>query len=114
MADQNDYTPQDQQVQQAQYIAQNSPQAAPVKSATTLIVLSILEILFLGGLFAIIPLVFAVQANSAYKMGDIAGGDAKAKTAKIALIVIAAIGVLLLVWMFAMGGIALIAAGTSA
>ena len=74
------------------------------------IVLSVLEILFLGGLLGIIPLVFAIQANSAYKLGDIAGGDAKAKTAKTALIVVAVIGILIYIAMFAMGGIALFSA----
>lgn len=73
---------------------------APAKSATTLIVLSVLEIIFLGGLFAIIPLVFAVQANSAYSVGDYVTGDAKAKTAKTALIVVAVVAVVLLVLVF--------------
>ena len=92
---------------QPQYVQpQYVQQGAPAKSATTLIVLSVLEILFLGGLFAIIPLVFSIQANSAYKIGDIAGGDAKAKTAKTALIVIAVVCVVLLVILFATGGFA--------
>ena len=96
------------QAQQPQYTAQG--QGAPAKSATVYIVLSVLEILFLGGLLGIIPLVFAIQANSAYKLGDIAGGDAKAKTAKTALIVVAVIGILIYIAMFAMGGIALFSA----
>ena len=89
-----------QQPYQQQYAA------APAKSATTLIILSVLEFLFCGGLFAIIPLVFAIQANSAYNMGDIAGGDAKAKTAKTALIIILCVGILAYVALFALGGIA--------
>ena len=102
------YAPQGQMPQQPQYAAQ--AQGAPAKSATTYIVLSVLEILFLGGLLGIIPLVFSIQANSAYKLGDIAGGDAKAKTAKTALIVVAVIGILIFIAMFAMGGIALFSA----
>lgn len=99
--------------QQSQPVYQQQPiqpvyQQQQPKSATALIVLSVLEILFLGGLFAIIPLVFAVQANSAYKMGDIMGGDAKAKNAKTALIVIAGIGVLCYIALFAMGGFAIL------
>ena len=102
------YAPQGQMPQQQYY----APQGAPAKSATALIVLSVLELLFLGGLFAIIPLVFSVQANSAYKLGDIAGGDAKAKNAKIALIVIAAVGVLALIALFATGGFAFVTSGS--
>ena len=108
MEDQNNIQPESQQAQQPQYTAQG--QGAPAKSATVYIVLSVLEILFLGGLLGIIPLVFAIQANSAYKLGDIAGGDAKAKTAKTALIVVAVIGILIYIAMFAMGGIALFSA----
>ena len=101
------------QVQQAQYQqAQYAPQGAPAKSATVLIVLSVLELLFLGGLFAIIPLVFSIQANSAYKVGDIVGGDAKAKTAKTALIIIAIVGVVSYIALIAMGGMAIFTAGT--
>lgn len=72
------------------------PQQAgkPAKSTTALIVLSVLEIMFFGGLLGIIPLIFAIQANSSYSMGDDITGDAKAKTAKTALIVIAIIGVI--------------------
>ena len=77
----------------------------PAKSATALIVLSVLELLFCGGLFAIIPLVFSVQANTAYKMGDNVAGDAKAKSAKIALIVILAVGIVAIIALFAMGGL---------
>ena len=97
---QQPYQQQYQQPYQQQYAA------APAKSATTLIILSVLEFLFCGGLFAIIPLVFAIQANSAYNMGDIAGGDAKAKTAKTALIIILCVGILAYVALFALGGIA--------
>ena len=74
------------------------------KSATVLIVLSVLEILFAGGLLAIIPLVFSIQANSAYKAGDIVTGDSKAKTAKIFLVVFLVIAILAYVYLFAMGG----------
>ena len=119
---QQQYQPEQQQYQQQQYQQQQYQQpyqqqqyqqpyqqqyaAAPAKSATTLIILSVLEFLFCGGLFAIIPLVFAIQANSAYNMGDIAGGDAKAKTAKTALIIILCVGILAYVALFALGGIA--------
>jgi hypothetical protein len=97
--------PYDSQFGQQPYGQQYPPQynGVQTKSATTLIVLSILEILFLGGLLAIIPLVFAIQANSAYKMGDIMTGDAKAKTAKTALIVIAIVAVVLYAIVIATG-----------
>ena len=77
---------------------------APAKSATMLIVLSVLEFLFCGGLLAIIPLVFAIQASSAYKVGDIAGGDAKAKTAKTALIIVLVIALAAYVALVGFGG----------
>ena len=70
-----------------------------------MIVLSVVEILLWGGLFAIIPLVFAVQANSAYKIGDIAKGDAKAKTAKTALIIIAVVMLVLVIALVATGAL---------
>ena len=90
-----------QPYQQQPYQQQPYQQAgASGKSATTLIILSVLEIIFLGGLLAIIPLVFSIQANSAYNAGDIVTGDAKAKTAKTALIVIAIVAVVLLVLVF--------------
>ena len=102
------YQPQ-QAYQQPQQGYQQPPMGGypqqPVKSATTLIVLSVLEIIFCGGLFAIIPLVFAVQANTAYKMGDIVTGDAKAKSAKTALIVILVVGIVAIIALFAMGGL---------
>ena len=105
---QQQYGQPQQQYGQPQYAQpQYAQPGAPVKSATLYIVLSVLEILFLGGLFAIIPLVFSIQANTAYKIGDVVTGDAKVKNAKIALIVIAAIGVLLYIALFTMGGAAL-------
>ena len=110
---QQQYSQPQQQYGQPQYgqpqyaQPQYAQPGAPVKSATLYIVLSVLEILFLGGLFAIIPLVFSIQANTAYKIGDVVTGDAKVKNAKIALIVIAAIGVLLYIALFTMGGAAL-------
>lgn len=103
---QGGYPPQQQYqqpYQQQQYQKQFQQPQQPVKSATTLIVLSIVELVLWGGLFAIIPLVFAVQANTAYKLGDIATGDAKSKTAKTALIVIA-IAVLVLFIVVIAGG----------
>ena len=105
---QQQYGQPQQQYGQPQYAQpQYAQPGAPVKSATLYIVLSVLEILFLGGLFAIIPLVFSIQANTAYKIGDVVTGDAKVKNAKLALIVIAAIGVLLYIALFTMGGAAL-------
>ena len=76
---------------------------APAKSATTLIVLSVLEFLFCGGLLAIIPFVLAIQASSAYNAGDIAGGDAKASSAKTALLVILIVGLVIYFALFGMG-----------
>ena len=96
---------QQQPYQQPQFAQPQYAQQQP-KNATTYIVLSVLEFLFLGGLLAIIPFVFAIQANSAYSAGDIAGGDAKANTAKTALIVVAVIGVVIYLGLFAMGGCA--------
>ena len=110
MADYQPYdpgnVPQQQPYQQPQQPYQQQPYQPqqPTKSATALIVLSILEILFAGGLLAIIPLVFSIQANSAYKMGDIATGDAKGKTAKIFLIIFAVLAVISYVYLFAFGG----------
>ena len=109
MADYQPYdpgnVPQQQPYQQPQQPYQQQ-QPQQTKSATALIVLSILEILFAGGLLAIIPLVFSIQANSAYKMGDIATGDAKGKTAKIFLIIFAVLAVISYVYLFAFGGYA--------
>ena len=79
---------------------------APAKSATSLIVCSVLEFLFCGGLLAIIPFIFAIQANSAYKAGDIAGGDVKAKNAKTALIVILIVGIVCYAVLFGIGAFA--------
>lgn len=81
--------PYQQQPYQQQYQQPQQYGVAPAKSATTLIVLSVVEIILWGGLFGIIPLVFAVQANSAYSAGDIVTGDAKSKNAKTALIAVA-------------------------
>ena len=103
--------PQQQAYQQPYQQPQQYPGQQP-KSATTLIVLSVLEILFCGGLLAIIPLIFAIQANSAYNMGDIAGGDAKAKTAKTALIIILVVGIVFTIAFFALGGFAMLQGGS--
>ena len=99
-----------QQPQQGYQQSYQQPQMGgypqqPTKSGTVYIVLSVLELLFCGGLFAIIPLVFSIQANTAYKMGDNVTGDAKAKSAKIALIVILAVGILAIFAVVAMGGL---------
>ena len=64
-----------------------------------------LEILFCGGLLAIIPLIFSIQANSAYNAGDIATGDAKCKTAKMALIIIPIVVIVLLIILAATGAL---------
>ena len=53
-----------------------------------LIVFSILEFFPCGSLFAIIPLILAIQSRLAYKAGDIERGDSKAEISKTALIVI--------------------------
>lgn len=95
-------TPYQQPVQPQPYQQPAYQQQAP-KSATMLIVLSVLEFLFCGGLLAIIPLVLAIQAGSAYSAGNIAGGDAKAKSAKTALIVVLAIGIVAYVGLFGLG-----------
>ena len=76
---------------------------APAKSATMLIVLSVLEFLFCGGLLAIIPFIFAIQANSAYNLGNIEAGDAKAQTAKTALIIILVVGLCAYFALFGLG-----------
>lgn len=132
MPDQNNYQPQDPQqgyqqqpVQQQQYQQQYqqpvyqqpyqqqyAQPGVPAKSATALIVLSVLEFLFLGGLLAIIPFVFALQASSAYRVGDVVNGDAKARISKISLIIIAVLGIVLYIALFALGGLAILYANS--
>lgn len=94
--------PYQQQPYQQAYQQQPYGQA-PAKSATMLIVLSVLEFLFCGGLLAIIPLVFAIQASSAYSAGNVELGDAKAKTAKTALIIILIVGLCAYFALFGVG-----------
>ena len=94
-----------QQPVQQQPVYQQPYNQAPAKSATVYIVCSVLEFLFCGGLFAIIPLIFSIQAGSAYKSGDIAGGDAKAKNAKTALIVVLIVGIVAYAAVFGLGGL---------
>ena len=51
----------------------------------------------------IIPFVLAIQASSAYNAGDIAGGDAKASSAKTALLVILIVGIVIYIGLFGLG-----------
>lgn len=55
--------------------------------------LSILELVLLGALLAIVPLVYSVMMNNSYKMGDIDTYLKQKKVAKIWLIVVLCVGV---------------------
>ena len=102
------------QYQQAQYQQPYggqqyySTQPAPFpNNSTTYIVLSVLEFLFCGGLLAIIPFIFSLQYRDAYLQGNYDLAAQKKKTAKTALIVILAIGIVLTI----LGIIAIVTAG---
>ena len=110
----------EQQPDQSQYPPQGYQPVyvqQPHNNAILYIVLSIVEILFWGGIFGVIPLIFSLLAYSAYNSGNIAEGQAKERNAKIALIAVAAGFALLFVAAFifflALGGIALFAASAS-
>ena len=76
-------------------------QPAPFENnSTTYIVLSVLEFLFCGGLFAIIPFVFSLQYRDAYLQGNYELAASKKKNAKTALIVILVVGIVLTILAF--------------
>ena len=93
--------PYDQQYQPYQQPYYSEP---PVKdNSGVYILIAILEIIFLGGLFAIIPLVFAIQMRGAISRGDWATAEAKGKSAKMWLIIAPVIAIVILIIGFASG-----------
>lgn len=89
-----------QQYQQQQY--QQQPYVEVPDRSTMYIVLSILEILFCGGLIAIIPLVFSVQYKTAFSNGDMVSAKAREKSARIWLIVALCVGIVALIFTISM------------
>lgn len=101
--------PYDQQYQQpygAPYDQQyQQPYGQPVieDKSGMFTLIAILEILFLGGLFAIIPLVFARQYKGALNMGDWERAEQKKKATKTWLIICPCIAIVVLLLAYATG-----------
>ena len=90
------------------------PPAPFENNSTMYIVFSVLEFLFCGGLFAIIPFVFSLQYRDAYLTGNFEQAALKKKNAKISLIVILCVGIVLTILSFiALSAMLVTAAGTS-
>lgn len=103
---------------QPQYAQTYTQAPAGFQDKTTMqIVFAVLEFLFLGGLLAIIPFVFTMQAKSAITAGNYAEATAKQATAQKALIIIAIVSLLLWILFFVgmcvFGGLGILAAGAS-
>lgn len=90
-----------QQFQQQQPYNNVSPVAAAVPDRSTMYtIIAVLEIIFAGGLLAIIPLVMSIQYKNAYASGDMMKAAQKEKSARIALIVVGIIGILATIAVF--------------
>ena len=78
-----------------------SPAAAAVPNrSNTYTIIAVLEIIFAGGLLAIIPLIMSIQYKNAYNSGDMVKAAQKEKSTRIALIVVGIIGILATIALF--------------
>ena len=92
-----------QQPQPYAYPQQQQYAAAPIEDNSTMfIVFSIIEIV-MGGLLAIVPLVYSIKFKDAMKMNDFAGAISAHHTAKIWLIVMLVLIIVIFVVAFAVG-----------
>lgn len=69
------------------YMGSNNQPRGDNPTLVTGIVFSIIEIVFVPLLYGIIPLIFTIMANNAWKSGDYEDYKSKSHTAKILLIV---------------------------
>ena len=98
--------PYQQPYQQPMY---QQPYQAPVKDNSTLyIVISVLEIIFLGGVFAIIPLVYSIQYKNALSAYNFPLAEDKSKMAVrwliIAPCIAIVIGIIAMIYIFSVAG----------